>query len=400
MKIGVNALFLIPSEVGGSETVVRQTLLALARQLSDSDELIVFLNAENRNVLLRDLRKEPHVRLVDTNVRASSRIRRFLFESFILPRLLRAAGADVLWNPGNTALLHAPCPQLTTIYDLQYKHFPTDFNRTTLRTLKTLVPLSARKSQIILTISEFSRHELVDFLHVPFEKIRVARLAADDSFATELPGEFLAERVMTLTHYPNPFILVVANSYTHKNLETAVHAFRLIADDFPNHRLVIIGRPRHGEPFLRQAIEELPDSSRVTRISYIEHKDLVALFQRAEVLLFPSLHEGFGLPILEAFCCGLPVICCRETAIPEVAGECALYAKSANPEDFARHLRAVLADTPEASALRRQLSEKGRARAQEFSWTESASVLLNAARAITQKGEESTAQKLSNQIAD
>lgn len=387
MKIGVNALFLIPSEVGGSETVVRQTLLALARQLSDSDELVVFLNAENRNVLLRDLRKEPRVRLVDTNIRATSRIRRFLFESFVLPKLLRAAGIDVLWNPGNTAILHAPCPQLTTIYDLQYKHFPDDFNRATLRTLATLVPFSARKSQIILTISEFSRHELVDLLHVPFQNVRVAKLAADASFAMELPGDFLAERVMTLTHYPNPFVLVVANSYTHKNLETAVRAFRLIADEFPEHRLVMIGRPRRGEPLLQQAIQELPDPSRVTRISYIEHKDLVALFQRAEVFLFPSLHEGFGLPILEAFCCGLPVICCRETAIPEVAGDCAIYAKSADPEDFARHLRTLLANTSEALALRQQLAEKGRARAREFSWSESAAVLLDAARSVTQKDE-------------
>ncbi len=387
MKIGVNALFLIPSEVGGSETVVRQTLLALARQLSDSDELVVFLNAENRNVLLRDLRKEPRVRLVDTNIRATSRIRRFLFESFVLPKLLRAAGVDVLWNPGNTAILHAPCPQLTTIYDLQYKHFPDDFNRATLRTLATLVPFSARKSQIILTISEFSRHELVDLLHVPFQNVRVAKLAADASFAMELPGDFLAERVMTLTHYPNPFVLVVANSYTHKNLETAVRAFRLIADEFPEHRLVMIGRPRRGEPLLQQAIQELPDPSRVTRISYIEHKDLVALFQRAEVFLFPSLHEGFGLPILEAFCCGLPVICCRETAIPEVAGDCAIYAKSADPEDFARHLRTLLANTSEALALRQQLAEKGRARAREFSWSESAAVLLDAARSVTQKDE-------------
>lgn len=387
MKIGVNALFLIPSEVGGSETVVRQTLLALARQLSDSDELVVFLNAENRNVLLRDLRKEPRVRLVDTNIRATSRIRRFLFESFVLPKLLRAAGVDVLWNPGNTAILHAPCPQLTTIYDLQYKHFPDDFNRATLRTLATLVSFSARKSQIILTISEFSRHELVDLLHVPFQNVRVAKLAADASFAMELPGDFLAERVMTLTHYPNPFVLVVANSYTHKNLETAVRAFRLIADEFPEHRLVMIGRPRRGEPLLQQAIQELPDPSRVTRISYIEHKDLVALFQRAEVFLFPSLHEGFGLPILEAFCCGLPVICCRETAIPEVAGDCAIYAKSADPEDFARHLRTLLANTSEALALRQQLAEKGRARAREFSWSESAAVLLDAARSVTQKDE-------------
>ena len=387
MKIGVNALFLIPSEVGGSETVVRQTLLALARQLSDSDELVVFLNAENRNVLLRDLRKEPRVRLVDTNIRATSRIRRFLFESFVLPKLLRAAGVDVLWNPGNTAILHAPCPQLTTIYDLQYKHFPDDFNRATLRTLATLVPFSARKSQIILTISEFSRHELVDLLHVPFQNVRVAKLAADASFAMELPGDFLAERVMTLTHYPNPFVLVVANSYTHKNLETAVRAFRLIADEFPEHRLVMIGRPRRGEPLLQQAIQELPDPSRVTRISYIEHKDIVALFQRAEVFLFPSLHEGFGLPILEAFCCGLPVICCRETAIPEVAGDCAIYAKSADPEDFARHLRTLLANTSEALALRQQLAEKGRARAREFSWSESAAVLLDAARSVTQKDE-------------
>ena len=379
MKIGVNTLFLIPGEVGGTETVVRQVLGKLPALLADGDELVVFLNGENRKILLRDLHQAPRTRLVDTRLRATSRVRRCLFENLTLPRLLRAAAVDVLWNPGNNATLRPGCPQVTTIHDMQYTRFPEDFTKATLRVMQTLVPWSARHSNLVLTISEFSRREIAERAPAPFDKIRVALPAVEPAFSEPLPGAFLAERVMALTRYPDPYLLAVSNTYPHKSMETVVQAFARIQNRIP-HRLVLVGRPRLGEPALEAALEALPDSARVTRLHYVEKQDLIALYQRAEAFLFPSRYEGFGLPVLEALSCGLPVICCREGSVPEIAGEAALYAKTGDPADFAAQILSVIASSPEAAALRTRLSEAGRARARQFSWQRCAAQTLAALR--------------------
>ncbi len=373
----VNALFLVPGQVGGTETYLRRTLCALPPLLAADERLAVFANAENAAVLEADLAGAPRVRVVRTGCAASSRPRRLFHENVLLPRALRREGASALWNPGNAALLRAPCPQVTTIHDMQYKRFPEDFPPAALLAMRVLVPAAVRRSAAVLAVSEFSKGEILRF--VPGADpgaIAVTHEAADPLFEAPDVAAAASRRVRGAELAGGaPFVLVVSNSYPHKSLETAVEAFGLLAGAFP-HRLVVVGRPRRGEPALRAAFAALPDPSRAARLEYASREDLASLYAAADALVFPSRYEGFGLPVLEAMSAGLPVVAAAAGSIPEVGGDAALYAPPGDARAFASVLSSLLADP----AARRRAAAAGRARAASFSWEKTAAATLSALR--------------------
>ena len=373
----VNALFLLPGQVGGTETYLRRTLAALPALLAPDERLDVFANAENLDALESDLAGAPGVRIVPTGLRASSRVRRLLWENAAFPRAVAASGAAALWNPGNAALLRAPCPQVTTVHDMQYRRFPRDFSPAALAAMRLVVPAAVRRSALVLAVSAFSRDEILRFVRgADPARILVTPEAADPLFAEPAadPADDAA-RVRALTGGDGPFALVVSNSYPHKSLETAVAAYGLVQREIP-HRLLVLGRPRRGEPAVAAALAALPDPARAVRRHYAGRADLAALYRAASALVFPSLYEGFGLPVLEAMSAGLPVVAAREGSVPEVAGDAACWARGGDAADFARALRLVLAD----EARRAELAAAGRARAAAFSWRRTAGLTLDALR--------------------
>lgn len=373
MKVGVNALFMIPGEVGGSETYLRRTLVAAAKNFPQH-EFIVFTNTENTNVLARDLMAMGNVILVDMHVKAMSRIRRVRCEQRLLPRVIKGNGIDVLWNPGNTAPFRITCPQVTCIYDMQFMHFPEDFSQAGLFFTRFFTRSSLRRSHTVLTLSEFSRQEIAHFTDTPFEKMRVTLLAATEEFSKPLRGTVIAERTTALVRSSDPYILVVANTYPHKSVETAIRAFGLISNNIP-HRLVVVGKPRLGEPAVQEAIEELADPGRVVRIHAVSKPDLIALYQGAALFVFPSKYEGFGLPVLEAMCAGVPVVTTREGSIPEVGGDAVTYTEAGDVGALSEAIRQLLSMDDDA---RRGMVEKGRLRAASFSWDATARTTIAA----------------------
>jgi glycosyltransferase involved in cell wall biosynthesis len=264
---------------------------------------------------------------------------------------------------------------------MQYRHFPEDFPPLALAAMRRAVPSAVRRSAVVLAPSEFSRQEIFSQLPgTPPDRVVVTPEAADPSFAEPLSGSFVAERVLALTRAADPVLLAVGNTYPHKDLATAVAAYGRICDRIP-HRLVLVGRPRRGEAAVEAAVAELPPGARFSRVGYALSGDLAALYQGADALVFPSRYEGFGLPVLEAMTAGLPVVAAREGSVPEVAGDAALYARTGDPDDFARVLLQLL-DGPGAADERARLAALGRARAARFSWGATAEATLAALRGI------------------
>jgi glycosyltransferase involved in cell wall biosynthesis len=372
----VNTLFYIPGEVGGTETYLRKTLLAMAEQLGD-DRLVVFTNLENHETLQADLAGYSRITFMQLKFRAMNRPVRIIREQVELPGKVRASGVDVLWSPGYTAPVMASCKQVVSIHDMQYKAFPQDLTFVARLATDVLVKAAARWAEGIIAVSQFSKDEIVRHTAVKADKVQVVYEAASPVFASPLPPAERAGLVGCLLPFSEPYLLCVAATYPHKNVQALVKAFGELMHTIP-HSLVIVGNARLGEPEVQQALAAIADPTRVVRLKRLSEQELVALYQGCDVFVFPSLYEGFGLPVLEGLLARVPVVTTRCASIPEVGGEAAIYFDPTDPVALPAAIRSVLSWSPVERQARIQ---KGCDVAKRFDWSTTAAETLRILRA-------------------
>ncbi len=229
MRIGVNTLFMVPGDVGGTEVYLRENL---KRMVADNREetFVLFTSRDNHRLFHDELSGYNNVVLVRLPFRSSFRPLRIVCEQTLLPWKVWRKTIDVLWSPGYTAPLWCSCPQVVTIHDLQYKTHPDDVSFLERITLDFLVKNACRVCDAIITVSTFSKDEVVRFNFAPANKISVVYEAADDSF-----GEKTDKDISGLLDLPQgaPYILCVAHTYPHKRVHVLVQAYGLLADTIP-----------------------------------------------------------------------------------------------------------------------------------------------------------------------
>jgi glycosyltransferase involved in cell wall biosynthesis len=279
------------------------------------------------------------------------------------------------WVFGNVDILHSTtfcAPQdhygklIVTIYDLSFLACPechTEANRQ--HCLKGTTDAIAYADHII-TISHHGKSELLKYFNIDPEKITVTHLAAKDIFAPATKEE--QERVLTKYQIPQDFILTVGTCEPRKNIRTLVQAYVQLPENVKNdHPLVIAG----GKGWLHSDIDALiasQDSGHIHRIGYVDELELPALYSAASIFVYPSLYEGFGLPILEAMASGTPVITSNTSSMPEIGGDAAVYFDPADPNQLTTILLELIDDVD----LRGELRRKGFVNAKQFSWEKTA----------------------------
>lgn len=279
---------------------------------------------------------------------------------------LKVPRCGIFWSPHyNVPLLPVRARhRVVTIHDVYHLAF--------LRTLKpieklyagTVLPLAARLSERVITVSSFSCDEIVRYTGIGRDKIAVIHNGVDEPApARAVPGD--------LPVPPGRYLLYVGNVKPHKNVVGLIHAFAQFHGRFPDVRLVIAGRKDgfvHGIKGLDELISGLGLTGWVVFTGYVQDEVLSGLYERASALAFPSFYEGFGLPPLEAMAHGVPVIASRAASIPEVCGDAALFVDPHDREDIARALCRVFSD----DGLRAELVRRGGERVKGFSWRISA----------------------------
>ena len=366
MRIGINALFLLPGKVGGSEVYLRNLVRSMAR-VAPENEYLLYVNRESAGLLGAE-----GIREVQCNVAAESRPMRILYEQTMLPILARRHGLDALLSAGMTAPFFCPVTSVLTVYDLQHVNEPQNFNRWYLLFLKTIISLSARSAKSVLTLSEKSRRDIVRVYGLSPERVAVTYLAADRSVfyrRSEAEIASLKEKY----GLPEEFILYIASSLPHKNYERLLCAFAEVRRKMPDIKLVLIGARDYGHEAIRARIASLGLSDGVLFLGWLPFEEIPVIYSAASLFVFPSLHEGFGIPVLEAFASGTPVVCSRIEPLDEVAGDAALFVDPLSADAIAEGILRVLGDRQLKDALR----AKGLKRAGEFSWERTASRTLS-----------------------
>lgn len=366
LRVGLNALHLVPGETGGSEIYARRLVPALV-EAAPGVELVLFVGREAAPALREEAWAES-VEVVRVPVEARSRARRVLAEQTLLGLAARRARVELLHNLFTTAPAFPGVPQVTTIYDLIYKRYPETHGGLRARGLELLVPLAARRSRRILTLSEATKRDVVERLGVPGARVDVTYAGPGMAEDLEPVGE--AELRERLELDDAPIILAVAAKRPHKNVERLIDAFGRLGDR--GAVLLVVGYPTAFEADLRRRAASLGDRIRFT--GWVDDATLEGLYRAATCLVFPSLAEGFGLPVVEAMRRGLPVACSNTTSLPEVAGDAALYFDPTDTGAIAGAIESMLAD----SGLRERLRGAGLAQAAKFSWEATACATLAA----------------------
>jgi glycosyltransferase involved in cell wall biosynthesis len=367
MRIGISTLFLTPSKHGGTETYLRGLLTGLA-SVDGDNEYVIFTNTINHDSL--DLNAPNFTRHL-CRCSGKSRVTRIAYEQLFLPGIVTKYGIDILHSPGYVSPVTGKFGKVVTIHDMQYIYYPNYFPKARLLYWKYFLPISARKSDIILTVSENSRADIVNLLNISKDKVFVTyeapKFCADSNKGDSLPP------VMKKYNIRDNYILSVASLLPHKNLDRLIEAFALLEDKI-NHQLVCVGIKGHALDDIGRTIRnKLNHPDRVAILGYISDQDLAAIYKGADLFILPSLFEGFGIPLLEAMALGCPVAASNRTSIPEIVGDAAVLFDPEDTQGIADAMLLVLSN----QSLRNDLVHRGLLRAKLFSWHKMAKETLN-----------------------
>lgn len=294
-------------------------------------------------------------------VRADGRARRFLWEQTAMPWLVRRWHADVFHGPHHALpLLPAATAAVTTIHDITFDLIPRRYTRGRRLYMRVITRLGLLRADRVIVPSAFVRDALIRRYRVSATRIDVVPEAAAPEMA-RVTDPIVLREVRQAYALPERFVLSVGTLEPGKNRETLVRAVAEARRRGVPHALVVVG----GAGWL--AGPSQPDDG-VIFTGYVPDAHLAALYSLAEIFVFPSLLEGFGLPPLEAMACGAPVIASNRPAMPEVLGDAALYADPRQPAAWADAIERLATD----ATLRRSLAERGLVRAAAYSWDRAA----------------------------
>jgi glycosyltransferase involved in cell wall biosynthesis len=360
MRFSVDA-HAIGQHLTGNETYIRNLLTCFAN-LDRESEFVAYVS---RQSAFARIPSRFETRLVSENP--------FIRLGVDLTRKLRQDRPDLV-HVQYTAPLGCPVPVVVSVHDVSYLEHPEYFTRFRALQLQHTVKRTVKAAARVFTPSEFSKQAILRAYDLADDKVLVMPNAVSSSFRP-VPRDAARRWVTSHRDYSFPFVMTVGDLQPRKNHLRLIQAFEEVLRSYPHlpHHLVLVGKETWYSNTVRAAAEKSPAGSRIHFTGFVEDDELLRLYGACDLFVYPSLYEGFGLPILEAMACGRSVACSNTSAMPEVADSAALLFDPNSVPEMVRAMRDLLLD----AELRTRMERLGLHRATLFSWEKSARKTLD-----------------------
>ncbi|HEY7933299.1 MAG TPA: glycosyltransferase family 1 protein [Solirubrobacteraceae bacterium] len=366
MHVGLNLIFLVPGETGGMEVAARELIPALVRAAPDV-RFTAFVAREG--AAANDAPWMGLVEAVTVPVNSTNRLEWVRGEQTLLPRLASRHGVQLLHSLASTAPAWGRFRRVVTVHDLIYARFPEAHGGLRARGMRVLVPLAVRRSDRVIAVSQSTSGDLTELLHTPTAKIDVVPQGLGAlRTAQPVDARIIRERFQLDARQ---VLLGLSAKRPHKNLLALIRALARIS---PDRRpvLVLPGYPTWHEAELRAQAKAVGVEADIRLEGWLSSEELEGLWDVADAFVYPSLYEGFGLPVLEAMARGVPVACSDASSLPEVVGEAALLFDPYDEDSIASSIERLLGDRAEHERMR----ASGLERSRMFTWERTARLTL------------------------
>jgi glycosyltransferase involved in cell wall biosynthesis len=349
VRIAIDARMISPGSMHGIARYVYELLNCLRNVGSESDRFFILINKDSP---LERMTWPRHMELVRVKGSWFS-----LKQQWEIPRLLKDISIDLLHAPSFMAPLASPCRMIMTIHDLNHMVLPQFYTPFHQFYYQTFVRSCMKRSDFILTVSNFSKDEIIGNLDISPEKVLVTYNGVSEKYQPVTDPDLLAY-VRDIYELPEKFIFCLSNNKPHKNVHQLVRAFCFSNVEIP----LVLACPV--DKNLIRIAENYGKKHLLYFSKFIEEEHLPSVYSLTYLFVYPSTYEGFGLPPLEALSCGAPVVVAKSSSLPEVVGEAAIFTNPFDYQDIARSLEIGVND----DGLRARLKSRGVNHAANFSW--------------------------------
>ena len=363
MHVGLNLIFLVPGETGGMEVAARETIPALVAAAPPGMRFTAFVNRDAGPGPWGDL-----IPKIEVPVRVANRLEWVRGEQLLLPRLAQRAGVDLVHSLASTAPAWGRFKRVVTVHDLIYRRFPEAHAGLRALGMRVLVPLGVRRSDRVIADSASTKRDLVELLGTPEDRVDVVPLGCGTVRRCEPAAPAVLRERLALGE--RQVLLALSAKRPHKNLAALLDALALLED---RPVLIVGGYPTEHELELRERAQALGIADDVRWPGWLEPEEVEGLWELSAGFVFPSLYEGFGLPVLEAMARGVAVACSNASSLPEVAGDAALLFDPGDPRAIAAAMRTLIAGGPAVERLR----TAGLDRVAHYTWERAALLTLD-----------------------
>lgn len=353
MKIGINGRFLVAKRTG-----VQRAAYNLVKTLVEIDrdnEYVIFTGKEQVGSADWDY---PNVQVIGDDLIPSESVKNHFWEQVWLPKLARRHAVDILHSPANIAPLFYRGKSIINIHDLCFVVNPQWYSFAFRTLYNAVIPQLARRATKVITNSNNSKNDLLQYFKLPAEKVSLVYWAVDDVFSLPPAESSLASKP------DDDYILYVGSLEPRKNIDVLIKSYEKLRHDFPaiKTKLILIG----GESPLFASVQFKAKEFRDDVIfkGFVTDQELGDYYRRARLVAYPSLYEGFGLPPLEAMASGAPVVTSSTSSIPEVVGRAALLVNPRDEDQLAKAMHQILTN----DTLRQSMVKAGKAQVLKFNW--------------------------------